>query len=105
MLSNEPSLEFIRAQNLADQQVIGSVIAGFIGLPGHRPHLFEDDFMCFEDARKLYRYLLASARRAWNDRRLGYVVSHRNADAAEKLYAFGDCVYQLSLFAVVFVEE
>jgi len=69
------------------------------------PTSSRNDFVCFEDARKLHRYLLASARRAWNDRRLGYVVRHRNADAAEKLYAFGDCVYQLSLFAVVFVEE
>ena len=61
VLSDEPSLKFIRAQDLADQQVIGSVIAGFIGLTGHRPHLFQDDFVRFEDARQRDRNSRASS--------------------------------------------
>ena len=61
--------------------------------------------MRVEKARNLNGDLFAAAGRPRDDRRLGDVGRHREADTAEELDSLGDLVHELVLLLVVFVEE
>ncbi len=45
MLADEPDLRFVRADDIADQQVVGAVVAGFVSGLGTFMGLFEHDAM------------------------------------------------------------
>jgi hypothetical protein len=50
MLSEEPGLELVGANHVADEQIIRAVVAGIRCLTGHGACLFEDDLVGFEKA-------------------------------------------------------
>ena len=50
MLGNEPDLELVGAEDVADKQVVGSIVAGLSGLFSHGASFLEDDFVGFEKA-------------------------------------------------------
>ena len=105
MLGQKPYLQFIRSNDVADEQIVRSVVARFIGLLRCVAGLFQDRFMRLEQTRKLHRDLLTAAR---GPRDLGgfrYVRGHGNTDAAKQLNAFGDGVNQLGLFAEMLIEK
>jgi hypothetical protein len=58
-----------------------------------------------QQARDLDRYGFATFWRSRNDRSLGDVVGHRDADTPQQLNAFRDLVDQLGLLLGVFVEK
>ena len=71
MLGQEPHLKFIGADDIADQNVVGAVVAGVIGLLGGGARRFQDDFVGFGEARNLHGHFFAAARRTWNHSGLG----------------------------------
>src|SRR6266566_2771965 len=105
MFGQEPDLEFVGANDVADQHVVGAVVAGFAGLLGHGASFFEQEFVSVEEPRNLYGNLFAAARRAGNDGSLGDVGGHGQADAAERLEAFGDGVDQFVLLFIMLIEK
>ena len=50
MLGKEPHLELVGADDVADKQVVGSIVPGFSGLFCHGASFLEDDFVGFEKA-------------------------------------------------------
>src|SRR6266851_1119292 len=105
MFGDEPDLQLVGADDVADQKIVGAVVAGFVGLFGHSAGFLEDHFVSLEEARNLNRHFFAAARWTGNDGGFGDVGGHGQADGAEALNAFGDAVYQFILFFVVFIEE
>ena len=105
MFGDEPDLQFVGADYVADQQVVGAVVAGVHGLFGHGAGFLEDHFVSFEQARDLYRYFFAAARRTRNDGGFGDICGHGQTDCAEALNAFGNRVHEFVLFFVVLVEK
>ena len=86
-------------------QVIGSIVAAFGRASRHRPCFFQHDLVRMQQARNLDRCLFATLRRPGNECRLGDIVCHRDAHAAQELNALGDFVDKLVLFVVVLVEQ
>src|SRR3984957_873954 len=105
MLGEEPDLKLLGSNALADDQVVGAVIARVRSLLRHGVRFLEDEFMSFEQARDLHRGFFASARRPRDQGGFGDVVRHGDADAAQELNALGYGVHQFVLLAVVLVEQ
>ena len=76
VLGDEPDLEFIAANDVADQQIVRPIVAAAGGQPRHRASLLEYHLVCVEQPRDLDRRRLASAGRARDDGRF------RNRDRA-----------------------
>src|SRR6266404_4721803 len=55
MLAQEPYLQFVGAENVADGQVVGAVVAQFVGALGELAALPDDDLMGIEQSRELHR--------------------------------------------------
>ena len=51
MLREEPHLEFVRADHVAYQKIVGAVVATFGSLTGHGTGFLQDDLVCFQQAR------------------------------------------------------
>ena len=105
MLREEPDLLFVPADDVGHQKVVGPVVAGLRGQAGHGARLLEDDLVRVEQPRHLHRYFLPPLRRTGDDRRLGDVGRHREADPAEHLDPLGEHVDQFVLLLVVLVVE
>ena len=103
MFAQEPDLKFVGAQHLANNQIIGAVIAQGGSPARERSGSTNDDLVSIEQARKLYGHFFATAGRPLNLRRLGYIRGHGDANAAEELNAFSDGVNQFILLVVMFV--
>ena len=105
MFGEEPDLEFVGANDIADEKIVGAIVAGVIGFFGHGASFLEDHFMGFEEAGNLDGSFFAAARWARNDGCLRNIRGHGDADAAEELDAFGDRVHEFDLFAEMLIEE
>jgi [CysO sulfur-carrier protein]-S-L-cysteine hydrolase len=102
---HEPGLKLIGANDLADDQVIRAVVTGISGLSGECARFLQDNLVSFQDPGDLNRNFLAAARGPGDDGRFDHIVSHGDADAAEKLNALGDAIDELRLLAKMFIEE
>src|SRR5712692_6884699 len=104
MFRDEPDLLFVAADDIRDKEVIRPVVAGLGRLAGHGTRLLEHDLVRVEEPRDLHRHLLAPLRRPWDDRRLGHIGRHGEADASEHLDPLGNRVDQVVLLFVMLVE-
>src|SRR5215468_6576572 len=102
---DEPHLQFVSPDDVADQQIIGPIVARLGGATSHRAGFLDQDFVRVKQTRDLDRRLFAPAGRPRDERRLGDVVRHRDADTAEQLDTFRDRIDELVLLAGVLVEE
>jgi hypothetical protein len=106
LFGHEPDLQFVPAQDVANQQVIGSIVAARAAAAwaASRASAMMSSCAC----NKRNNCMVASSRprgtRATR-RCLGNIVSHGDGDSAEGLNAFGQHIDKLSLLAVVLVEE
>ena len=105
LLVDEPDLQLVQTQNVAHQQVIGSVVAvGDCGV-GRLTGFGDDEFVSLQQTEQLDGVLFTAAGRAGNARGFGNIGSHGDGDSAEGLNAFRQRIDQFRLFAVVLVEE
>jgi hypothetical protein len=105
VLTDEPGLEFVGPEDVTDDQVVGALIARFVGGVGDVEAALDDDFVGFEEAGDLDGHLFPASRRTADAGDLGYVAAHGDGDAAKELDALGDGVDHLDLLVEVFVEE
>ena len=105
MLADEPHLQFVGPQYIADHHIIcpvisqcGSQFRQFTAVP-------DDDLVSVEQAGELDWNFLPSLGRPFDSRRLRHIVSHGDAEAAEQLNALGDGVDQLRLLTEMLVEK
>src|SRR6202051_3904200 len=105
MLTQEPRLELIAAQNFPDNQIVRAVVSEFAGTVCQFANLSNNHPMRVQQFGKLYRDRLMSARWTLDSRHLSNIVRHRDADAAEELYPLGDGVDQFHLLVEVLVEK
>ena len=68
MLADEPALSFIGTDDLAHEQVVGTVIAALRRLPRKRPRLNQDEFMGIEQMQQFLLRSLSPARTAADPR-------------------------------------
>src|ERR1700722_4391381 len=83
MLADEPGLQLIGAQNIADNQIVGSLISRFVGQIRDVEAALNDDLVSLEKAGDLYRNLFPATRRPLEARDLGDISAHGDSDAAE----------------------
>ncbi len=105
MLRDKPHLQFVPANDVADDEIIGPVIARVGRAACHRPRFLQHDLVCVQQSRNLHRWLFTPLGRARNERRLRDIRRHRHAHPTEELNPFGDRVNQRVLLVVVLVEQ
>src|SRR5690242_9858528 len=105
MLTQEPRLQLIAAQNFADNQIVRAVVPEFAGAACQFSSLSNDHLMRVQQSGKLYRDRLTSARWTLDSRHLSNILRHRDADAAKELNPLGDGVDQFHLLVEVLVEK
>src|SRR5258705_8677171 len=81
VLGDEPDLRLVGADDLADQQVVGTVVTGFGGFAGHGAGLLEHDLMGVQQPGNLDRYLFAPPGRARDQGDLSDIRCHRHTHA------------------------
>ena len=101
---DEPALQLVAAHDLADDHIIGAVIAGVGGQACQRARVEQDGFVGIKQARQLGDGRLASARRARDRRFIDHVLGQREGDAAQCLHALGQGVHDQDLVVVVLVK-
>ena len=62
MLSKEPRLQFVASQDLADDQIVGPVIAQPRSARCEVTAVANNDFVCIEQSRQLHRHFFAAPR-------------------------------------------
>src|SRR5215510_6532466 len=77
VLADEPHLQFVPANDVADQQVVRAIVARLCGTTRHGARFLDDDLVCVKQTRDLNRRFFTTARRAGNERCLGDVGRHR----------------------------
>src|SRR5260370_21971576 len=87
VLADEPGLQLVRTEDVADDEVVGALVAGFCGRVGYIEAALDDDLVGFEEAGDLDGHLFPASRRALDAGGLGYVWGHGDGDAAEELDA------------------
>src|ERR1700685_247288 len=92
VLAEKPGLEFIGAQHVADGQIVGAIVSQLGGAGCQGAAMADDDLVRVEQAGNLYWYFFPAPWGTLDASGFGYVGSHGNRDAAEKLYSFGDGV-------------
>src|SRR3974390_258753 len=105
MFAQEPNLQFVGAQNIADDQIVRAIVSEFGGAPCQLPTMTDDDLVCVEKAGNLNGHLFPAARRTLDACRLGYIGSHWQRDSTEQMKPLGNFVDDLNLLAQVFVEQ
>src|SRR4051812_43464897 len=105
MLSDEPYLQFVCTNNVADQQIVGSVIAFVCSNLRVLVRLFQDQLVRFEQSRKLDWYFLPMNRRPFDACMLSDIMRHADRYAAESLNSLGNLVDDLVLLLVMCVEQ
>jgi len=105
MLGDEPDLELVGPDHVADEDIVGAVIAGFGGLMGHRARLQQNDLVRMEQARDLDGHLFATPGWTRDQSHLRHVGRHGDADTAQHHDPLGDQVHQLALLVEVLVEQ
>src|SRR5215204_4449115 len=79
VLGEEPDLELVGADDVADDEVVGAVVAGVVGALGDVVGQLQDQLVAFEEPRDLDQHVLAAAWRAFEARHLGHVLRHSDA--------------------------
>jgi len=105
VLADEPGLQLVGTEDVADDEVVGALVAGLAGIFGDVEAALNDDLVGFEEPGDLDGHLFPAARRALNAGGFGHVAAHGDGDAAEELNALGDGVDHLDLLVEVLVEE
>src|SRR5262249_27733164 len=105
VLTDEPALQLVGADQLAHDQIVGAIIARFGGSTRQRPRFPEYELMRLNEAPQLRRHALAAARCARNAGLLGNILRERERHAAQSLNALRDRIHDFDLFAVVLVEQ
>src|SRR5882724_3053720 len=81
MLAYKPDLQLVRAESIADRQIVGAVIAKFGGALGQVVACANDDLMSIKQAGNLHWDLFPSARGPLDLGRLGDIVGYDQADS------------------------
>ncbi len=105
VLADEPGLELVGAEDVADDEIVGALIAGFRRPLGDVEAALDDEFVGLEEAGDLDGNLFPAAGRTVDAGDLGYIAAHGDGDAAEELDALGDGVDHLNLLVEVLIEE
>src|SRR6266446_4039367 len=105
VLAEEPNLQFIGAQDVADGQIVGAGIAQFVRTFRQCAAVSNDDLVRIQQAGNLYWHFFPAPRRPLDARGFGHIGRHGNRDATQKLDPLGDRVHNLRLFFVVLVEQ
>lgn len=105
VLGNEPDLEFVGADHIADEQVVSALIAGFGGLASAATRFAQDDLVSFDETRNLSGDFFPFFGRTRNLCQFDDIGSGRNTDTAEQLDTLGKHVDDFVLFGSVLVEE
>lgn len=105
MFGHEPDLHFVGTHELTHDEVVGAVVAGFVGLARKFVAVLEDALVGIEQARDLHGGFFAVAGHAGDAAQLGHIVGHSHGHAAQNLDALGNLIYQIRLLFVVLVEE
>src|SRR5439155_8444684 len=92
VLAQKPDVHFVGAEDVADDHVVGAVVAQFGGAAGQGAAVADDDLVSVQQARELDGDLFPAPRRALDLGGFGDVVGHGDAHAAEDLDAFGNGV-------------
>jgi hypothetical protein len=105
MLAEEPYLQFVGAQYVADHEVVGTIVFERIS-PFRQITTVSDDYLVsIQQARDLHRNLFPSLGWPFDSSRLGHIGRHGDTQAAEQLDALGYGVDQFGLLAEMFVEK
>src|SRR5580704_8405356 len=83
MLADEPGLQLIGAQNIADNKIVGSLISRFVRKIRDLQTALNDHLVSLEHSGDLDRYLFPATRRPLEAGDLGYISAHGDSDAAE----------------------
>src|SRR6476661_6618093 len=105
MLRQEPHLELVGPDDVADQQIVSPVVSRLVGLAGGFPAEGQNQLVGLEQPGDLYRHFLPTARRTRNAGLFRDIGAHRQADTPEQLDPLGDLVHQLVLLLVMLVEQ
>ena len=105
MLAEEPGLQFVGTEDVADDEVVGALVAGLAGGFGDVEAALDDEFVGLEEAGDLDGDLFPAAGRAWDAGGLACIGAHGDGDAAEELNALADGVDHLELLVEVLIEE
>ena len=81
--------------HVADQQVVGPVVARLVGLSRRLARERQDLLVGLQQPRDLHGHLLPSTRRPRDPRLFGDVRPHGQADPAQQLDPLGDLVHEL----------
>src|SRR5579863_318210 len=104
MLAQEPQLQFVGTQDLANNDVVGTIVAKFIGTPRQSTAMSDDDLMGIQKTRDLHGNFFPAARRTLNAGGLSNIGSHGDRDSAEQLNALGNQIHQFDLLVKVFIK-
>src|SRR3954447_13075014 len=102
---NEPALQFVGADHLADDQVVRPFVAGTRRLASQGTGFLQDSFMRRAHPLQLVNRALDPPGRARQPRLLGDVGSHGERNTAESLHTLRERVHDALLLRVVFVEQ
>src|SRR5262249_13418011 len=105
VFTQEPDLQLIGTQDVADHHVVGALITQLRGTLGQGSAMADDDLMSVEQTGQLNGYFLPPFGRAWNAGSLSNVMRHCETDAAKKLNALGYGVHNFDLFVVMLIKE
>ena len=104
MFRQKPDLHLMRAQDVTDQKIIRSIIAGRRRLPGRLPHFFDDDFVRFQQPRELHRHLFTPPRPTFDTSHLSHIMRHGHTDATKGLNPFSKRIDEGALLPVMFIK-
>src|SRR5208337_1415249 len=65
----------------------------------------DDNLVGIQQSGNLHRHLFPASRRTLNAGGFRHISGHRNRNSSEKLYPFGDSVYDLRLLSIMLVEQ
>ena len=105
MLGKKEDVHLVCPNHIADDQIVGPVIAVLARLPRRPAGLDENLFMRVEQSGDLPRHRFATLWRPLDRTRLGHIVRRRKRNTAECDDAFGQLVHQLDLLVVVLIKE
>ena len=102
---NEPALEFVAANDAADEQVVRPFVTSAGRLARKRAGLRKDEFVRLDQPLQLLDGSLHPARPACDPAFLGDVTCQRACHATERLHSLRELVGEFLLLTAVLVEE
>src|SRR5579862_604276 len=105
MLAEKPDLQFVGAQYIADYDIVGTLVAEFIGLFRQITAVADNYLMRVHQARDLHRNLFPTPGRTFDSSSLGHIGCHGNAQATKHLDALGYGINQFTLLPKMLVKK